>query len=245
LPVLFLKGVTMKLKNYWLTLTVLILAACAIPVDVAPPPSPSPVDTPPPALVALPTVTPALVITQTTSPTQTQTAKTPSSTPFCDDPRGRELIASFKKAITSNDGQLLASLVSPSRGMDVRFYRDRGATVNYDAAHAKFVFETTYKANWGLSAGSGQPTLGSFQQIILPSLQKVFTSSAVVVCDQIRVGGVTYQPVWPYPDTNYYSLYFPGTDTYGGMDWQTWLVGMDFVSGNPYLTALVHFEWEP
>jgi hypothetical protein len=65
------------------------------------------------------------------------------------------------------------------------------------------------------------------------------------VCNQIKVGGATYQPEWPYKDMNYYSVHFPGTDQNGGLDWETWLVGMESVGGKLYLSALVHFVWEP
>jgi hypothetical protein len=226
----------MKLKIFLPILIILTLTSCSVPVDVAPPPTALP------TLIVPSTFTPIPALTQ-------PPASTPSpipfvGSPFCDDLRGRELINSFSAAIASKDGPLLASLVSPSSGMDVRFYRD-GNVVNYDVEHAKFVFETTFQADWGLSFASGESTLGSFQEIILPSLQQVFTSNAVIVCNQIKVGGATYQALWPYPGMNYYSVHFPGTDQNAGLDWQTWAVGMDNNAGIPYLAALVHFEWEP
>ena len=231
----------MKLKLFFLALMFSTLASCSPAVDTPLPPTALPTATPQAAVIALPTFTSVPALTQPAASTVSVPVVTP---PFCDDPRNRELINSFSKAIASKDGPLLASLVSPSSGMDVRFYRD-GNVVNYDAAHAKFVFETTFQADWGLSFGSGESTLGSFQEIILPSLQRVFTSSAVVVCNQIKVGGTTYQPVWPYQNLNYYSVHFPGTDPNGGMDWQTWVVGVENMAGKPYLAALVHFVWEP
>jgi hypothetical protein len=235
----------MNLKIFLPILIMLALTSCSTPVDVAPPPTPltAAPATPQSTLIAPATFTPIPALTQ--PPTATSTLPAPIvAPPFCDDPRGRELINSFSAAIASKDGPLLASLVSPSSGMDVRFYRD-GNVVNYDVEHAKFVFETTFQADWGLSFGSGEPTLGSFQEIILPSLQQVFTSNAVIVCNQIKVGGATYQALWPYPGMNYYSVHFPGTEQNGGLDWQTWAVGMDNNAGIPYLAAFVHFEWEP
>ena len=47
------------------------------------------------------------------------------------------MIDSFKKAILTADGTLLSSLVSPSRGMDVAFFRD-GTVITYKPEHAKF-----------------------------------------------------------------------------------------------------------
>jgi hypothetical protein len=226
----------MNLKLYLFTLIIATLTSCSIPVDVAPPPTALPLDTPKSTLIVPATFTPV--------PTLTQLPASTFAPSFCDDSRGLEVIKSFTKAIASKDGHLLSSLVSPSKGMDVRYYRD-GNVVNYDVEHAKFVFETTFHANWGLSYGSGEPTLGSFQDIILPSLQKVFTSNAVIVCNQIKVGGATYQPIWPYQKMDYYSVHFPGTDEFGGLNWQTWLIGMDKAAGKLFVAALVHFVWEP
>lgn len=235
------------MKPKMFLLIILILTSCAVPVDVPPPPTALPSVTPQPALIAPATFTPIPLLTQVPTPTAilfVPAIPLPLPLPFCDDSRARELINSFSKAVASKDGALLASLVSPTHGMDVRFFRD-GNIVNYDAEHAKFVFETTFQADWGLSYGSGEPTFGSFQQIILPSLQKVFTSNAVLVCNQIKVGGATYQALWTYPGMDYYSVHFPGTDEFGGLDWQTWVMGMENVNGKFFVAALVHFVWEP
>lgn len=223
------------MKNF-LLLICLILLACAAPVDAPPPPTQIPTAT----LPATFTLTPTIVNTQ--SPTQTPFPTSPPD--FCADIRGSELIKTLSQAIADKDGALLASLVSPSYGMDVMYYRD-GKVINYDVEHAEFVFETTFQADWGLSFGSGEATIGSFQEIILPSLEQVFTPASLIVCNHIQTGGVTYFPEWQYPGMNFYSVYFPGTEEFGYLDWQTWAVGMDNIAGKPYLAALTHFVWEP
>jgi len=223
-------------------LLILTLASCAVPVDTPPPPtalstaSPQWTLTPPPVFTALPTLTQQPIFTQTFIPTQPPE--------FCADIHGTELINSLSEAIASKDGELLASLVSPAHGLDVQYYRG-GKVINYDVEDAKFVFETTFQADWGLSFGSGEATKGSFQEIVLPSLEKVFTPNSLIVCSQIQTGSKNYISEWPYPDLNVYSVYFPGTDEFGGLDWQTWAVGMDISDGKPTLAALVHYVWEP
>lgn len=224
------------MRYMFLLLMALMFTSCAIPVDAPPPPTVLPSATSQAALIPSPTFSPIPVMTQTSIPTQPPD--------FCTDVRGTELINSFSKAVANKDGASLASLVSPSHGMDVRYYRD-GNVVNYDVEHAKFVFETTFQADWGLSFGSGEATIGSFQEIILPSLQQVFTLNSLIVCGQLQTGGTTYIPEWPYPELDYYSVYFPGTDEFGRLDWQTWAVGMNNVDGKPYIAALVRYVWEP
>ncbi|HCK65514.1 MAG TPA: hypothetical protein DHW49_04555 [Anaerolineae bacterium] len=224
------------MKKSFLLLICLTLLACTPPIDAPQPPTQIPTAT----LPATFTLTPTIV--NTLSPTQTPFPTSPPD--FCADIRGSELINTLSQAIANKDGELLASLVSPSYGMDVRYYRD-GNVINYDVEHAEFVFETTFEADWGISFGSGEVTKGSFQEIILPSLSQVFTPASLVVCNQIQTGGVTYFPEWGYPGMNYYSVYFPGTEEFGYLDWQTWAVGMDVIAGKPYIAALSHFVWEP
>jgi hypothetical protein len=220
----------MNMKNIFLILTLLILAACMPPVDAPPPPTPIPFHTFQPA--------------EDSTPASPPTSTAPAVTSFCSDPRGTELIASLRTAVQTKDGKLLASLVSPSDGMDVRFFRE-GNVVNYDVEHAPFVFETTFQADWGLHFASGEPTIGSFQEIILPSLQQIFSSDAEIICNELKTGGATYIPEWQYPGMDFYSVHFPGSEQYGGLDWQTWAVGMAPVDGRLYITALSHFVWEP
>ncbi len=215
----------MKYKILFLTLW--MLAACSLPGNQPPPAAPI-------------TDTPQVAATSTVT-----FAPIPTLPPaFCNDSRGTDLITSLAGAFTSKDGVLLSSLVSPARGMDVLFFRD-GKVVNYDVEHAKLIFETTFQADWGPSFGSGEPTLGSFQEIVLPSLQVVFTPSAELICNSLKVGGATYIPEWPYPYLDYYSVHFAGTDQFGGLDWQTWAVGIDNMDGKFYVAALVHYVWEP
>ena len=232
----------MKLKLFLTVLILLTLASCSVPVDVPPSPTALRPATPQATLTAAVGFTPIPMLTQVATPLPTSVPGVVTS--FCDDPRARDLITSFGKAVANKDGALLAALVSPTTGMDVRFYRD-GNVVNYDVEHAAVVFETTFQADWGLSYGSGESTFGSFQELILPSLKTVFTPAAVLECNQLKLGGATYVPVWPYTDMNYYSVHFPGTDQYGGLDWETWAVGMEISSGKPMLAAFVHYVWEP
>ena len=230
------------MRHILLTLLTLTLISCAVPVDAPPPPTALTTATPQLTFTSAPTFTATSAPTQPPVLTQTPIPIQPPA--FCADNRGTELINSLSKAIASKDGALLASLISPSLGMDVLYYRD-GNVINYDVEHAKFIFETTFEADWGLSFGSGEATKGSFQDIVLPTLQKVFTPNSLIICGQIQTGGRNYIPQWPYPDMNYYSVYFPGTDEFGGLDWQTWAVGMDISSGKPTIAAMVHYVWEP
>ena len=168
------------------------------------------------------------------------------SATFCADTRVTTLLNNLGTAVNTTDGELLQSLVSPTHGLDVTYIRN-GTTANYLPEEAGWVFQSTYEMNWGAGAGSGEPVTGTFPEIILPGLQDVF-KNLNITCNEIKLGGATYVVEWPteYANINFYSLHNPGNDpTYDGLDWRTWLAGVEYVEGRPYLFSLSNYQWEP
>ncbi len=236
-------------------LTLILLAGCSLPSGTGPTATPTviPLIFPTQTAVPIQTVTPAVFGTFTPTgvfvPATVPNAggavggtPVPSAT-FCADPQVTTTIDSFKTALQTSNGPLLAALVSPLRGMEVRYYRD-GRTVVYDQPHAEFLFDSTFEVNWGDAPGSGLPTTGAFHEVVAPDLLKLFNAPYTLTCDQLQVGGTTYQATWPY-EGNYYSVYYGGTQANGNLDWMTWVLGFEYVSGRPYLFALMPFRWEP
>ena len=127
--------------------------------------------------------------------------------------------------------------------MDARVYRNE-RIVNYDQQQAQLLFDSTDKIDWG-TAPSGLETKGSFNDAIVPVLLKVFNKDYTLDCDQVQVGGAAYKANWPYTGINFYSVYFAGTLNNNNLDWRTWLIGMEYVKGQPYLYAIMQFFWEP
>jgi len=204
-----------------------------------------------PTFLALPTSTlfigtqPSLTLTPgaiTPAPGVTGSAP-PNPSTICTDPQVTPMIDSFKSAILTSDGPLLSSLVSPSRGMDVAFFRD-GTVITYKPEHAKFLFETTFEVDWGAEPGSGAAKRGSFHDVVVPELARIFNQPYTLHCNELKHGGATYELAWPY-QSEFYSIHFPGTQANGNLDWQTWVMGIEYVSGKPYVYALIQFFWEP
>jgi hypothetical protein len=143
----------------------------------------------------------------------------------------------------TSDGELLSSLVHPSHGMDVRYFRD-GNAINYTPDQAKFLFETTFEADWGSEPGSGQPKTGAFHDVIVPALVQIFNQPYTLHCNELKHGGATYNPVFPYED-DFYSIHYAGSDQYGFLDWNTWVVGISYENNKPFVYALIQYFWEP
>lgn len=234
-------------------LAMLLVTGCTLPVYGKPLPSPTLLILPtftslPPtvaptsqaAITAAPNPFPTLAGNAVTSIPVTQSVQTS----FCEDGNVTALINRFKSALQASNGTQLASLVSPVHGMDARLFRN-GRVVNYDRKHAKFLFKSTYSVNWGIAPGSGLVTTGAFHELVIPALLEVLNKNYTLTCNQIQVGGTTYQAVWPYTGINFYSVFYSGSQGNGSLDWHTWLLGMDYTNGVPYLYAIMQLQWEP
>ena len=165
---------------------------------------------------------------------------------FCADARVSLLLQNLEKAVNTTDGELFKSLVSPAHGLDVVYIRD-GMVANYSPEEAGWAFQSTYEVDWGPGAGIGEPVTGTFPEVILPALQDAFKNETLT-CNEVKLGGATYEVEWPseYANINFYSIYNPGNDpSYDGLDWRTWLAGVEYVNGQPYLFTLLHYNWEP
>lgn len=228
-------------------LLTVFITACASPTELPSTPTPLIFPTIQPTVATSTVSVPTSGFTPIPATTLTSAVITatvpPASTNICSDPQVTALIDSFKRAITTADGQLLASLVSPASGLDV-YYFHIGAMVNYDQKHAKFLFETTFEVNWGAHPASGIEKIGSFHDVVVPDLVNSFSQSYTLHCNELKYGGASYPVAFPY-EKDFYSIYFPGTEANGYLDWHTWVVGVEYVDGKPYLYALMQFFWEP
>lgn len=190
-----------------------------------------------------------IISTATAAAVPTSVFATPTATPLpsaaravCTDPAVAILLDSLKAAMLNADGALLGTLVSPN-GMEVRYFRD-GTVVSYSSYQAGFLFETTYQANWGADPASGIEKTGSFHDVVVPAMVKVFNQPYTLHCNEILHGGATYEVKWPY-SKDFYSVHFAGTQANGFLDWHTWVVGVEYSDNKPYVYALMQFFWEP
>jgi hypothetical protein len=171
-------------------------------------------------------------------------APAPPANDFCSDPRISALIEQLKGSMNQSNGDMFATLVSPTNGVNVRLWA-YNAGVIFNTANAATVFTSTDSYNWG-GGPSGIPDVGSFKDIIQPKLLEVLNAPNMeTYCDNLTKVFPLSNP-WPYPNIHYYNLYKPATGTPGNeFDFRTWLIGFEYVNNQPYLYGMVSIVWEP
>jgi len=217
-----------------------LLTGCSFSVSTLPTPT-----APAPAPLTFITTATSSPIPQAVAPVvviATATSIPPVAANICADPQVPALIDSLKKSVLNADGALLSSLASPN-GLEVRWVRN-GNPIKYTRDQAAFLYETTFEADWGAAPGSGQAKKGSFHDVIIPDLVKVFNAPYTLHCNEIKHGGASYDISWPYKK-DFYSIYDAGTQPNGNLDWHTWVIGIEYMNGKPFIYALMQFFWEP
>ncbi len=163
---------------------------------------------------------------------------------FCGDSRVVPLVQQFMQSAQQSNGTLLSSLVSPLHGVDIRLWSYQPA-VNFSASQASGIYQNAQSYNWG-TGPSGTNDVGTFTTVVQPTLLDVMDNSGLQLrCNDASLLG----PVpnrWPgdYNGTNFYALYKPGTPGVD-IDFAIWLVGFEYINGQPYLLGLMRYVWEP
>jgi hypothetical protein len=167
------------------------------------------------------------------------------SAAFCADPGVPELFSRLLAVFEGNDSSLFGPIIGPVHGVTVTYIHAGNSRVYYPDTDTD-ILGSTEIMDWGFAPGSGLPVQGTFFDLVRPDLVAVLNSGYEARCDQIALGGASYEVVWPFEWQNihFYSLYKPGSADQE-LDWMTWLVGVDYVDGLPYLYSLNRYTWEP
>jgi hypothetical protein len=164
---------------------------------------------------------------------------------FCQDPRVQAIVDNLRATIQLRDGQALAALVHPQRGLRLRhsWWNNEIKLVGGEVSR---VFTDPTKRDWGREDGSGIPIVGSFEDAMLPLLDKDLVGATESVCGQIVGGdtaGIIRLPA-EYEAVNIQTAYRPAPADGPSNDWGSWGIGIEFWRGQPYLSFLVHYTWE-
>ena len=166
-----------------------------------------------------------------------------STSDFCQDTRVNALLEDFKQALVDEDGELLASLVNPERGLTLRHdWWNPEVLIAPDMVHG--LFSDLSEVDWGVLSGSQFPVRGSFGQIIVTQLKDVFEISPETACNQLIIGVTSRPAIWPegFNNMNFYSFHRPSPEGGNQFDWRTWTIGIEYVDGQPYLSVMIQYR---
>ncbi len=163
---------------------------------------------------------------------------------FCADTRIAILIEQLKGSMNQSNGDMFAGIVSPVHGVNVHLWAYEPGK-NYSTATARTVFTSTEVHQWGSGpAGGTEYGTGTFSQIIQPKMLEVLNAPNMeTYCDNLTKVFPLGTP-WPYTNIRYYNLYKPAS-TSQTFDFRTWLIGFEYINGQPYLYSMVSIVWEP
>jgi hypothetical protein len=161
---------------------------------------------------------------------------------FCGDCRVLTLIEALRTSLASRDPQGLQALVSPRRGLTIRFDW-WNPEVTYRTNDLLTLIGSDTSVDWGTQQ-SGGAIAGSFKDIVLPRLEEVALGEIQLGCDDVLIGPALREARWPseYNNLNYYALHRPAAETGNEYAWTTWLVGVEYVDNQPYISHLVQLR---
>jgi photosystem II stability/assembly factor-like uncharacterized protein len=163
---------------------------------------------------------------------------------FCADTRIPALIQQLKGSMNQSNGDMFAGLVSPVHGTDVRLWAYGTEVKNYTTTTARTIFTSTEVFQWGSGpVGGTEYGKGTFAQIIQPKVLEVVNAPNMeTYCDNLTKA-FPLPNAWPYPNIRYSNLYKPASAQF--FDYRTWLIGFEYINGQPYLYSMVSIVWEP
>lgn len=165
---------------------------------------------------------------------------------FCADSRVTVLLEQFRQAVIASDGQTLAPLISAKHGLNVHYVVYTNNVVHFDPDQIVSLFTSTTSYNWGPGPGGGPDVVGTFSSAIQPKLVDVLNHPQYqAFCQELRTPGMSPEMAWParYVNYRYYTLYRPASPD--SLDWRAWTLAMEYVNGQPKITAMIQYQWEP
>jgi hypothetical protein len=163
----------------------------------------------------------------------------------CNDPNLIAAIRKFMHAASSADGAALREIVSPLRGLHVR-YSAGAKGVTFPAEEVEGIFTSPVPKSWGLVGEGDPPTAltGSFREVVAGSLEQALVGKgAKEKCGALLMGGTAGSTEWPAELSRLTQVSFHDPSE-ANEHWQTWVAGFEYVDGKPYVAMLIGYRWE-
>ncbi|HSR48256.1 MAG TPA: SH3 domain-containing protein [Anaerolineales bacterium] len=161
---------------------------------------------------------------------------------FCSDSRIEPLLAALRRTIADRDGVGLQAIVSPRRGLAIR-YDWWNPEVIFRPGDVATLFQANTEYDWGTQL-SGGAIRGTAADVVVPRLDRIAAGEVVFACNETRIGPALREARWPseYSNLNYSALFFPSQPGESEYAWTTWLVGIEYVDNQPYISRLVQLR---
>lgn len=160
---------------------------------------------------------------------------------FCSDARVPLLLDQLRRAFLEEDGALLERLVSERRGLILR-HDPWNPEIRIREAQIPELFDSPLAIDWGQRYISETAIEGTFAELFLPKAQEILGDTSVQrSCLEIQQGITQLQINWPeeYANLPYYGLYRPTPMGGNPFYWQTLVVGVEYVNGEPRIAVLL------
>jgi hypothetical protein len=153
-----------------------------------------------------------------------------------------EILSTFK----SKDYVKLANYIHPEKGVQFSMY----AYINpkKDKQFSKEDFQkyvtTNIKFTWGEKDGTGDPLVLSLKNYIEEWIFRKDFSKGEYHLSSFKASGNSMNNLRNiYPKLDFTENYIPGSEKYGGMDWNSLRFVFDQYQGQFYLVAIVNDSW--
>ncbi len=162
----------------------------------------------------------------------------------CSDPRVIDAIQRLLTAGEANDAALLRGAVSPWHGLAIRLDA-RGGELQFAPDALELLFQTSQPVDWLIRAESGIATSGVFQQDILHPLSDAVGRDSPA-CSIIPAGRTAVEPLWPdeYANFNFLAFHTAADPTGSEFGWHTWVIGVEYAGGEPYVGVIIRYQGE-
>jgi hypothetical protein len=162
---------------------------------------------------------------------------------FCKDARVNILLETFVSSLIDQDGEALSRTVHPDRGLILR-HDWWNPDVIYLPNSVNGIFSDLTEIDWGVLGGSEFHILGSFQQIIFPQMEDVFSVTPEGKCNEMIAGVTSQVAIWPteFDNMNFYVFHRPSPEGGNKYDWRTLAIGIEYVHGQPCISVVIHYR---
>ena len=158
----------------------------------------------------------------------------------------KTLNSEMLSALKSNEIEKLSKFIHPEKGIRFSMYGYVQPKTDKHFTKEEFIkyAPTNIKFTWGEKDGTGDQLVLSIKDYLNQWVFKRDFTSAEYYQNSFKGGGNSINNLKEiYPKTDFTENYIPGSEKYGGMDWNSLRFVFEELYGTYYLVAVINDEW--